>query len=174
MEKILFHRNSHHNGKNCNPTIFLNAANIISTFLSVTAQFHSDVLYIEYSSYGFYTCKENFVCCFRHHCSWTFIHYLLLRQSFIEMLMRFWTVYSSIGVFCLGVFCLGFFFVGFFFFLQKKKVVLLMPFKIYFLLVDWDGFYANSSCIPELWPSRALSLGSSSINHGSCFLIQLP
>lgn len=49
-----------------------------------------------------------------------------------------------------------------------------MPFKIYFLLVDCDGFYANSNCIPELWPRKALSLGSSSINHGGCFLIRLP
>lgn len=91
------------------PTIFLTAANIICTFLSMAAQFHSDVLYIEYSSYGFYSWIENFLCCFLHHCSWTFIHYLLLRQPFIEMLMRFWTVYSSIGVFCL-VFLWGWFF----------------------------------------------------------------
>lgn len=45
-----------------------------------------------------------------------YLHYLLLRQPFIEMLMRFWTVYSSIGVFCWG------FFVGFSLFSAEKRM----------------------------------------------------
>lgn len=53
-------------------------------------------------AYGFDSQMGNLLCWFLHHCSWTFIHYLHSRQPFIEMLMRIWTVYSSIEYFFLA------------------------------------------------------------------------
>lgn len=57
---------------------------------------------------------------------------------------------------------------------KKKGQVVLMPIKICCLVPAWHGCCANSSSVLELWPSLTLSLASSSINHGSCFLIRLP